>query len=231
MGGAGSILGMIQSYRDNMRQLRKSAFRNKDRIEETKYVRHDSKGQKIEVKHLSEEERQKYINQTIENNRKSRRRVISIFVSVAVLLLTLTFLFLSSLSDKVVQNRKDRQQFLNANKQDIYNEHMANGDGWCDRQKWDRAIAEYSKLRYIFPNDYLVKYKIAYASAHNCLNNNFICDEAIIRLDELINEYPLEKDLYELRAKVFIAIGESEQALKDYEKIDEIIENEKNNGL
>jgi hypothetical protein len=231
MGGAGSILGMIQSYRDNMRQLRKSAFRNKDRIEETKFVRHDSNGQKIKVKHLSEEERQKFINQTIENSRKSRRRVLFIFVSVAVLIMTLSFFLLSSLSDRVVQNRKDRQQFLNASKQHLYIEHITNGDGWCDRQKWDKAIAEYKKLEYIFPNDYLVKFKIAYATSHNCLNNDYSCDEAISRLDELIKEYPLEKDLYELRAKVFIAIGESELASMDYEKIDDIIENEKNNGL
>ena len=74
MGGAGSILGMIQSYRDNMRQLRKSAFRNKDRIEETKFVRHASNGQKIEVKHLSEEERQKSLAEARKKSKAWRNR-------------------------------------------------------------------------------------------------------------------------------------------------------------
>jgi len=231
MGGAGSILGMIQSYRDNMKRLRKSVFQNKSRFEETKRIRYDSSGQTIEIKPLTEEDRQKFIKKTIENNRRSRRRVLSIFVSVAILLLISSFFLLSSLSDNVVQNRKDRQQLLNVNKHDLYNEHMTNGDGWCDRQKWDKAIDEYKKLQYIFPNDYLVKFKIAYATVHNCLSSDYDCGEARGRLDELIEEYPAEKDLYELRANLFIAIGEPELAAKDYEKIDDIDKNEKNNGL
>ena len=162
---------------------------------------------------------------------RSRRKVISIFVAVAVLLSILSYFILSSLSDNVVQSRIEREQNLNNSKQDLYNEHMANGDAWCDRQKWDKAIDEYKKLQYIFPNDYLEKFKIAYATVHNCLNNDYSCDEARGSLDQLIEEYPLEKDLYELRAKVFIAIGEPELASKDYDKIDDIIENEKNNGL
>lgn len=224
MPGGGSILGMIVSYRDNMRLRKKSVYNRKEPFDPNKPTRYDSVYKRIEIKELSEEQRRQIKEKTISSNRKSGIRRAVAFVSIALILIIASLLFLSDIGSDISENSTNRTEELKRSEQKRFRAHLINGDGWCERHQWEKAIEQYDDAIRIYPDNYEVKRRLAYAYLNNCKGNKLDCYNALRIINELIDSHPGTKELYELRIEYFLYSGEIESANKDYEIIEKLNE-------
>ncbi|MFZ5942161.1 MAG: tetratricopeptide repeat protein [Bacteroidota bacterium] len=221
-GGGGSILGMIISYRENMKMRKKSIFNGREDFTDKRNTVYDSCHQKLETEKLSDEKRNEIRERTLRAGQRSRRRILFLFVPLLLVFSLATVLILSSVNSGILRRNKKMQEEAWERKMEYFDFCIANGDGWFERQKWEKAVDHYENALSVLPGDYYASYRLCNAYLNLCLSRNSHCSEAGELLNELIAAYPDKTELYELRAKYFLFTGEIELANSDFGKIDEL---------
>jgi len=223
MGGEGSILGMIISYRENMQKRRKKSMFDHDRkfsSDNGPAFNHPSL--KLDIEKLTDEELKIYRDRAIRYNKMISRRRIALFV---ILIIPITFIIYgisrSFTHDDVsiieIQNKKSDQEL-----HEDFIFYLTDGDYWANLNKWNNAIYQYKNALNILPKNFLVNYRLARAYVFNCKSNHQTCNEAMNLLNYLITNYPGKSSLYELRAEYYISVGLQEKANRDYQTIENL---------
>jgi tetratricopeptide (TPR) repeat protein len=225
MPGGGSILGMIISLRNNKQLLRK-----KNRFDRRRMFSGDDPQNLIyggntplEFKHISENELEEFRIKIRERNRKNlRRRIIGSTLILFIVGFGIYWLTIN-IDRELVKIKREAELATFEQNNFKYDLLVRSGDNYVLRSEWAEAIFEYRKALVIFPDIYEANYKLADAYMKSCMNDNMYCSEGKKHLDKIIALFPEEVKLLEIRATLFLAAGETEKALADYDRINEIL--------
>jgi tetratricopeptide (TPR) repeat protein len=225
MPGGGSILGMIISLRNNKQLLRKKSKYDKRRIfsgDDPATLSH-GKNTPLEFKHISGKELEEYRKKIRERNRINLRRRIIGTTLVLVLVGFGLFRLTVGIDRELVRFRREAEAATYEQNKFKYDLIVRDGDNYVLRAEWAEAIFAYKKALVIFPDMYEANFKLADAYMKSCMHDNMYCSEGKKHLDKIIALYPEEVKLLEIRATLFLAAGETEKALADYDRINEIL--------
>ena len=225
MGGEGSILGMIISYRENMQKRRKKSMFARDRKFDSEDIAiYNHLKYKLDVKKLSEEELKIYRDKIAGYNKKIKRRQIAILLAIIIPISAGIYGLAQLVIVKGPNTVEIKDQTAIQKKREDFVFYINDGDQWAEQQKWKNAIYQYENAIKLFPNDYMGNYRLARAYVNDCRSNNKSCDKALDLLNLLISKYPKKVSLHELRAEYYISLGLIEYADADYEIIEKINE-------
>ncbi len=190
MPGGGSIQGMIISLRNNRKLLRpKRSFLN-----QRKEFLKVAKGE-VNLRKASKEELQFFRRKIHEERKKQQNITIAIWTGIVLILLFITI--------KAFENWKHEVSVLEKKNIDVkmknYMALIEDGDAWLTKRKWHNAIFQYEKALEIFPKEYDINYRLAYALCLRCEADFKDCKKAKTKLDNLLLQYPKRSELIELR--------------------------------
>ncbi len=100
-----------------------------------------------------------------------------------------------------------------------YNYLVRNGYIFIHNNEPEKAIKEFEYALSLIPGDQYALYGFAKARAMNCANNNSECGLALYHLDKMIKMMPDSLELYKLRSKIHLKMGNTGKAIKDMERI------------
>ena len=185
-----AIQGMLNSLKSNKALLRpKRPFLNQKK----RYFK--SENGKIKVKRLSETELNEIRYKLKKENRKDRIKGISIPIIIIIPLIIIISLGIQNQIE--VGEKFKRSVFLK--KKERYIKLIQDGDQWLENRKWYNAIFQYKKAKEIFPIEYDIHYRLAYAQCLRCENEFLNCKEAKKELDRLIKDFPEKTKLLVLK--------------------------------
>jgi len=217
MPGEGSILGMIISYRENMRLRKKSRiFSKKDYFDQVDLRTLSNSHLQLDVRKLSEEELNIYKEKAI-RSRKRNNRILLLTILLITVPVSLLVFKVSNLIIKGDSHVESRQMPMEV-REDKFYFYLTDADHWAEQNNWNNAIYQYKNAVNLSPNNYLANYRLARAYVYNCKLNGESCDEAISQLNKLIELFPEKASLYHLRAEHYNNISMPEMADADYEK-------------
>lgn len=217
---------MIISLRNNKQLLRKKSRYDKRRMfsgDDPTNLSH-SKNTPLEFKHISGNELEEFRIKIRERNRINLRRRI---LGTTLVLLVAGFgiyRLTVSIDRELVRIRREAETATYEQNKFKYDLLVRDGDNYVLLSEWAEAIFAYKKALVIFPDMYVANYKLADAYMKSCMNDNMYCSEGKKHLDKIIALYPEEVKLLEIRATLFLAAGETEKALADYDRINEILD-------
>jgi len=219
MPGGGSILGMLLSYRENMKLRKKSVYNKDYPLNRETSQRFSSYSKKLVVEEISKQKRDQIKERTIKTVHSRKVRFTLIFISLAVIFTSVTLITLNYVIKKTAEQRRYMQQQIYEKDKTYFDACIENGDTWSNQQQWDMAIKLYEDAVRTFPENYSAKVKLAGAHLSRCLAFEGYSDYTLGLLNNLIVSYPEGKELYELRLQYYLAKGKPELASRDAEKI------------
>lgn len=220
MGAGGGIQNMIDSYRNNMRMLRKSRlFKKGNTIFENNDISSHSGDQKLVYKKADKVWLEKFRQKLIKEKRIEMIRTTIFFL---ILLLAVTFLVIrfSGVSfSRTKHDMLEQQQAAYRDQKARYDYYIGLGDEWLFKKNWQFAISDYQMAARILPDEYEAKFKLARAFVYACLETNYNCQEAVNMLAELKQQYPDKKEIFELMAEYYTGIGNESELRHIYDHI------------
>uniref|UniRef100_UPI00404A40D3 hypothetical protein n=1 Tax=Gelidibacter sp. TaxID=2018083 RepID=UPI00404A40D3 len=197
LGGTSSAQGMITSLNNNKKLLRKKRYFKKERsFLNLKNEYYKAAGGEMNFKTASKQQLAEIRLRFIQRRRKEA--YISISIMVFVLTLIAYFIFTQIKTDKqVVSKVNAAQQQIN---KDNYLFYIADGDEYLKKNEWHNAIFQYKKALEIFPNEYHIKYRLAYAYTYRCRNEQKDCETGLAYIKDLMKTYPNTDDLIQLKS-------------------------------
>jgi len=219
MGGEGSMLHMILSLRNNKKLRSKKSIFEKQKSFFDSTATSNAINKKIEVKHLTQEEIEYFREKSI---RMRRKYFINKFIVSIILISILAFIsafLINTISEQhynKIQRAKEIQYSKDIEHYNIYLKRAANFESDGD---WPEAIFELKHAIVIFPEKIEANIKLADTYIKACTEANIYCDAGIEFISKLINKYPDNNKLYELRAILYNSVGENEKANNDYKMI------------
>lgn len=219
MGGEGSILSMITSLRSNKNLLRRKSIFEKENLHPCSELNSD----KIVVKPLSQEDREKIRKKVRQESRKLIiHRLLYSLIMLSVISLGI-YLGLRRFSNNYVEGIKQKEIRINEAKASNYESLITNANFFISNEQWGEAIFQLKKAINIFPERLEAKTVLADTYVNSCLNQSTYCSEGIVLLGDLIRQLPENTKFLELRALIFESMGEFEKAEADYKSITKII--------
>jgi tetratricopeptide (TPR) repeat protein len=201
LGGTSSAQGMITSLNNNKKLLRKKRYFKKERsFLNLKNEYYKAAGGEMNFKTASKQQlaeiRQRFIQ------RRRNETYLSIGIAVFVLALIAYFIYIQINSQNEIQEKilikKNAAEFQID--RDNYLFFIADGDEYLKKNQLHNAIFQYKKALDIFPNEYYIKYRLAYAYTYRCRNEQKDCETGLIYIDDLMKTYPNTDDLIQLKS-------------------------------
>lgn len=224
MPGGGSILSMVVSLRNNNKMLRrKNIFEKGRRMDDPEMTTYKSRHRPIEEKHLSESELNIIREKVREQNKKRLRKSIKVSVLVFSFVFLLVYIGSIKISETIVSRNQVTAEMLLEQKKAEASSRIQQGDFLVTQTMYGEAIFHYKKAVELFPESFKANARLANAYMKSCLEDYTYCDEGKRHLDRIIDLFPEDIKLLEIRATLFLAADQPEKANRDYEKINEII--------
>ena len=218
-GGAGTIVDMIIRHRNNMNMLRKKRlFKKGWSYFKSEYIK-ASHG-KILLEKVSKEELALIRAKVLAQRKKEVIKTLVLLVIIVPIVLYIGFSFINSFT-KTKSIGYHEEQVIKPTKND-YNFFIEDGDYWLKQNNWHNAIYQYKKALEVIPDDFDANYRLALAYVYNCQHKKLNCEEAEHLLNKLIRSKNKNMELYDLRARYYIIIGDTQMANYDFENIDRI---------
>lgn len=225
MSGGGSILAMVVSLSNNKKLLRrKSVFEKGRQLDDPEMTTFKNRHRPIEVKHLSDSELKTIREKIMVQKKRSHRKAIKI--SILVFSITFLIIYLGSIkiSEALVSRNQSTTEELLQRKRAEFNSRVQKGDFLVSQSMFGDAIFHYKKAVELIPDSYKANARLANAYMQSCFEDYTYCDEGKRHLDKTIKLYSEDVKMLEIRASLLLAAGETEEANRDFEKINEIIE-------
>jgi predicted Zn-dependent protease len=201
LGGTSSAQGMITSLNNNKKLLRKKRYFKKERsFLNLKNEYYKAAGGEMNFKTASKQQlaeiRQRFIQ------RRRKEAYISIAIVAFILMLIAYFIYIQINSQNEIQEKiliKKNAAELQIDR-DNYLFYISDGDDYLKKNQWHNAIFQYKKALEIFPNEYDIKYRLAYAYTYRCRNEQKDCDTGLAYINALMEAYPNNDDLIQLKS-------------------------------
>ena len=191
MAGAGiAITAMLNSLKNNKKLLRpKRLFLN-----QRNNLLKATPG-KLEVYPLSKNDLISISQKLNSESRNSKRKWRIVFF---MLLIPVIIFFHQVVQNQIKLEDQMKRQVYQSKKIE-YLELIADGDQWLQKRKWHNAIFQYEKAIEIFPNEFDIHYRLAYAYSLRCKNEFINCKDAKNELDDLLDEFPQKSELASIK--------------------------------
>ena len=210
--GLGNIQGMRIILRNNREMLRKTGLFKKDRsfLSTRKEYLKASEG-KVDLKTISKAELRALREKVIRNRKAENFRAWAITL---ILALPLMFFGISKYLDYNHRMQLEFQEeqkrnnelngiFLDQKLTEDLNEFtllIDEGDKWIEKRNWNNAIYKYKKAVKLFPNEFEGNYRLALAYSYRCKESNKDCEIGNKLTNSLLEFYPNDPSLLELKA-------------------------------
>ena len=187
---------MITALRNNKKLLRKkSLFRPERTFLSLKKEYLKAANGEIEFKKATKEQLIAIRTKIKKRRKKETYTIVLIFF---ILFSSFCFLIYSLIMDSIDTNEKTQKIELKKKTEESLN-FIADGDNWLKNKNWQNAIFQYKKALEIFPTDYSINYRLAYAYSLRCENEYVDCQNAKNLIDKLINQFPQKIELLALK--------------------------------
>jgi tetratricopeptide (TPR) repeat protein len=219
MGGEGSMLHMILSYRNNRKLRSKKTIFEKEKTFGESTTTTNAAHKEIKVKHLSPDEIKYFQNKYNIIRRKNFVSKLLISIGLLVFLGSIS-IFIFGKIEHSWSERHHRKEMIQYSKDlEHYNIYIKRAERYESENSWPEAIFELKHALLIFPDKQEANLKLADTYLKACTNANIYCNDGIKFVSSLINKYPNNNKLYELRAILYNSIGDTDNANKDYEMV------------
>lgn len=220
MGGEGSIMHMIVSYRNNTALIRKKRlFKGGKSYFRAKEAYRKAAGGELAFRTATPHERA-IIRSKIKKEYRREKIIIALIAllifSIAIWL-TVQFWPLNPAPKKIHSITITTSDFIE------FNKYMDEGDKWMEKNKWFNAIYEYDKgYTIILENHSSISQKglrLEYQDRFENVNPS----DVLSRVSDLIIKYPRRIELYKFRAEYLERTNMPHWAEPDYKKIEELM--------
>jgi predicted Zn-dependent protease len=223
MGAGGSIKNMIDSYRDNMRMLRKTRlFKKGNTIFEKEVSATHTGNQKLVYKKAD----RAWLEKFHEKLRREKKAEVTRLVIVMLIMFSIAGFLVVRFSgfsfDRAGRTLREKQEAAYRDQKARYDYYIVLGDEWLYQKKWHNAISDYKISLGIIPDAFEARIKLARAYAWSCRETNYYCEEAVNLLEELNRQFPKSLDVYELMAEYYAGTGNDGKLKEIYDKIDSL---------
>tara|TARA_B100000780_G_scaffold264660_1_gene219488 strand:+ start:301 stop:927 length:627 start_codon:yes stop_codon:yes gene_type:complete len=201
-GGASSIQDMINRYRNNVNQLRKSGMFKRDKSyfklkADYQYVLSKTVDYKSATKEQLAE-----IKAKVKRKRKQQLIKSTVIYALSAVLTFSILIYLIQPFERIPPELAHNHEIPESESlEKKFNFYVSDGDYWFAQNKWHNAAFQYSKALEIQPNNYGVQLKLANTLTFSCTNDSVQCDEARTLINKLIRKYPNNMELKALRYK------------------------------
>ena len=220
MGGEGSMMAMITSYRNNTELIRKKRlFKSGRSYFRAKEVYRKALGGELAFRTATPQERA-LIRSKI---RKEYRREKLFLVLISAIVLSIAIWLTVALWPKPASHKSIHSITITTSDFMEFNKYMAEGDNWMVENKWYNAIYEYDRGYSLIlknhPTISKVGLRLEYQEQFENLNNT----DVLSRVTDLIIKYPHRIELYKFRAAYLSKTNMPQWAEPDYKMIEELM--------
>lgn len=204
-GGASSIQDMINRYRNNVNQLRKSGMFKRDKSYfKVKADYQNVLSKTVDYKSATKEQLAE-IKAKVKRKRKQQLIKSTVIYAISAVFIFSILIYLIQPFKRIPPELAHKHEIPeSANMDKKFNFYVSDGDYWFEQNKWHNAAFQYNKALEIHPNNYEVQFKLANTLTFSCTNDSLQCDEARKLINKLIHKYPKSMEIKALRYKTSI---------------------------
>lgn len=219
-GGGGFISNMNSSMRNNSLLRRKKTPFEKDKgIFSIKDKLLKANQTEIEIKNLTDEEKEHYRKETNRKNRIRAIRKTALLTVIASVIILLSAFGIQHLTTKIAEKRKVQQEIIKERNKEQYDDYMIKANDHIALQEWPEAIWQLKKAYALSSVKKDAKFLLADVYLKSCTMEQIYCKDGIKFLSQLISDYPDNMKLVEMRAVLYESTGQTEKAHADFERI------------
>lgn len=198
MSAGGSISHMVVTLRNNRNLRRKRSYLNQPYYSKIRREYQIAAGGSLGSKRISKEEMSLIRKKVLNKRRKDKLKIqiISIILSIAIISFGF-YINNEAEKDRIIRKANLRIEQIEINKSN-YLSFIKTGDNYLKQQKWDYALVSYHRAFTLFPKRFDARYRLALAYAYRCQNKRVYCDKGKKVYNQLILEFPDNKELLKL---------------------------------
>lgn len=197
LGGTSSAQAMITILNNNKKLLRKKRYFKKERsFLNLKNEYYKAAGGEMNFKTASKQQLAEIRQRFIQRRQKEAYISITIIAFIMMLITYFTYTQINASNEVMTKVNAAQHQI----KLDNYLFYINDGDDYLKKNQWHNAIFQYKKALEIFPNEYHIKYRLAYAYTYRCRNEQKDCDTGLAYINALMEVYPNNDDLIQLKS-------------------------------